>query len=81
MTVEWLYNEESNTIGHVAKLKLDGITSISPQHAQTIQDVEAIEIAGVKKNLDSVAISGEPINYSAFQGTGKPTIVNPLQKR
>ena len=25
MTVEWLYNEESNTIGHVAQLKLDGL--------------------------------------------------------
>lgn len=82
MTVEWLYNEESNTIGHVAQLKLDGITSVSPQHAQTIQDVEAVEIAGVKKNLDSIAISGESINYSTFQGLGKQaTITDSLIKR
>lgn len=82
MTVEWLYNDESDTIGHVAKLKIDGITSISPQHAQTIPDLEAIEMIGVKKNLDSIAIAGEPINYSTFEGLGrKATITDSLIKR
>lgn len=82
MVVEWLYNEESNTLGHVAQLKLDGFNTISPQHAQTIQDVEAFKTAGEKAIVDSIVISGESINYSTFQGLGKQaTVTDSLTKR
>lgn len=82
MNVEWLYNEESDTIGHVSKLKIDGIESISPYHAQTINDIEAINTLGVKKNFDSIAVAGESLNYSTFQGIGKQaSVTDSLIKR
>jgi hypothetical protein len=86
MTVQWLYSEEANTIGHVAQLELDGMKSFSPRHAQTIQDFKAIETAGLKRNLDSIAVSGESINYTTFQGLGKQasitdSLINRLQNK
>jgi hypothetical protein len=82
MTVEWLYNEEVNTLGHVAKLKLEGHTAISPQHALTVQDIDAFTIADEKITSDNIVISGESINYSTFQGLGKQaTVTDALIKR
>ena len=82
MTVKWLYNEESDTIGHVSKLKIDGIESISPHHAQTINDIDAINTLGIKKKFDSIAVAGESLNYATFQGIGKQaTITDSLIKR
>lgn len=82
MVVEWLYNEELNTLGHVSKLKLDGRNSISPQHALTIQDMDAFTTANVKTTSDNICISGESIDYSTFQGLGKQaTVTDALTKR
>ena len=82
MTVEWLYNEEYDTIGHVSKLNLNGIKSISPHHAQTINDLEAIKSLGIRKNFDSIAVAGESLNYATFQGVGtKTSITDALIKR
>lgn len=82
MVVEWLYNEESNTLGHVSQLKLDRFKAISPQRAQTIQDVEALKTVGEKIPRDNIVIAGESINYATFQGLGKQaTVMNSLIKR
>lgn len=82
MVVEWLYNEESKTIGHVAQLELDGFKIISPQHAQSIQDIEALKTIEEKIPQDNIAIAGESINYDTFQGLGKQaTVLDSLIQR
>ena len=82
MVVEWIHNEESNTLGHVAQLELDGQKSVSPQHALTLQDLSAISTLGKHAPTDNIVVAGESISYQTFQGVGKQAgITDSLMER
>ncbi|MCJ7572592.1 MAG: hypothetical protein MUO82_12095, partial [Candidatus Thermoplasmatota archaeon] len=82
LVVEWLYNEEANTLGHISKLKLEGRNTLSPQHALTLQDLEAIKAADLKAINENIMICGESLDYSTFRDIGKKgTTTDSLIKR
>jgi hypothetical protein len=76
VTVKWLFNEESNTLGHVSELTLEGKTVRSPQHALSPNEIEAIAETGLKAINDNIVICGESLDYSTFQGIGKQATVS-----
>jgi|GEM_PF-7056918 len=71
MTVEWLYNDEKNTLGHISKLNLEGKNTLSPQHALSIPDMESIATFKLKTLNDNIIIGGESLNFATFAGIGK----------
>lgn len=84
MVVEWLYNDGMDTLGHVGKLELDGIKSLSPQHALTKKDVDVVESISKPVPIlkDNIAVAGEMLSLSALEGVGRDAnITDSLTKR
>jgi hypothetical protein len=79
MEVEWLYNDETETLGHVTKLELDGIKTISPQHALSSKDIETAKGFDDRAVLrDSIAVAGEVLSLNTLQGVGRQASVTDM---
>ena len=76
MTVKWLYSEELNTLGHVSALTLGGRKTLSPQHALSHSDIEAIGATKLKTINENIVVNGESLDYSTFQGIGKQATIS-----
>jgi hypothetical protein len=80
MNLEWLA-EDSGTLGHLSKLKLEGISSISPLHALSKRDVDIIKSSGISNGVmnTNLFVAGESLAYSTFEGVGNnPSITDAL---
>lgn len=77
MNVEWLAEDEKNTLGHTTKLTLESKTILSPHHAITYKDYEAVSNTGRLGELkdSNIVVAGELLSHQAFEGVGSNSII------
>lgn len=72
MNLEWIAEDDTNTIGHVSKMNLDGFSITSPMHVITSRDLEIANRVRVSEELKNTKmfLAGECLSYQAFNGVG-----------
>jgi hypothetical protein len=76
MKLEWLA-EDNGTLGHLSKLEIEGIKSISPLHALSKRDVDILKNSGITNGVlnTNLFVAGESLAYSTFEGIGNNTSI------
>lgn len=76
MDLEWIAEDDSNTIGHASKMKLEGRNIISPLHMLTNRDLEIASRVDMAKDLNDtpVIMAGESLSYDNFIGVGNNSV-------
>ncbi len=84
MELEWIAEDYTDTLGHATKLKLDGITTVSPQHSHTSRDLEIASRVGKSVGFpkDRIVVVGESLAHQTFSGVGhRNSITESLTRR
>jgi hypothetical protein len=77
MNLEWIAEDEKNTLGHTTKMTLDNKTILSPHHAITYKDYEIVKKVDRLTELkdSNLVVAGEILSHQAFNGVGTNSII------
>lgn len=72
MDLEWIGEDDKNTLGHVSKMHLEGKIISSPHHAMTSKDYGIVDRVKRSRELknNNLVVSGELLNFTTFKGVG-----------